>query len=314
MMGLELNPSKCTYTGLGCLQQKDRSDLALPGLSIPMTYRTDLLGFDIHTTAVQDETPAQKKRAEVAFNRLSRISKLPGGAVHKQLLIGLMVASLWQWAPLGQRPHASARASLRRRVTTVLNGHGFPRAQAHELLYGALLKGHLLDPAWIQAHATIILAWKMISADASSQVLLAAPPTEGSLLRDLDDMLASLRMWRDQSTIGGINTEFDFMKFDTAAALAHTAREHFRTHMFAEVEARRPKEFDGLHLGIHREWIHRYHSSLKDPLRISAFKRFLTGSFLCKERQHRHSKGLTNPRCMLCSEEVETMTHITRKC
>eukprot|EP00971_Amphidinium_carterae_P332426 6466583-Amphidinium_carterae.1 len=314
-MGLELNASKSVFTGLGCLKATDRADIVIGELTLPMSYRTDLLGFDLHSEAVQDETPAQKKRGGTAFTRLSRIAKLPGGALHKQKLVGLMVASLWQWAPLGQRPHASARASLRRRVTAVLNGPKFPRAQSHEILYGAVLKGHLLDPAWVQMHATVVLAWKMLKADLSAQVLLEVPPPPGSLLHDLDDMLRSLGMWRDGSHIHGRNSDFDFMHFDTAGALAHTAREHFRTHMFANVEARRPKEFAGLHLGINREWLHRFHSSLKDPLQISIFKRFITGSFLCRERQHRHSGGRLNPYCMVCPGlEIETVSHITASC
>eukprot|EP00971_Amphidinium_carterae_P114531 2269283-Amphidinium_carterae.1 len=315
MMGLELNATKSIYTGFGDLKHADCTNLDVHNVSVPMTYRTDLLGFDLHSEAVQCETDAQRKRGDTAFTRLSRIAKLPGGALHKQKLVSLMVASLWQWAPLGQKPHATARASLRRRVTAVLNGPKFPRSQSHEIVYGALLKGHLLDPAWIQVHATIVLAWKMLSVDLSSQVLLGVPPTPGSLLHDLDEMLRSYGMTRSGSVIQGTNTSLDFMAFESAGALAHSAREHFRTHMFAALEARRPKEFEGISLGINREWLHRYHASLKDPLRASAFRRFTSGSFLCKERQHRHSKGIINPHCMICpGAEVETMTHITTSC
>eukprot|EP00971_Amphidinium_carterae_P267865 5314317-Amphidinium_carterae.1 len=87
-------------------------------------------------------------------------------------------------------------------------------------------------------------------------------------------MLGSYGMTRSGSMIRGTNSSLDFMAFESAGALAHSAREHFRAHMFAVLEARRPKEFDGISLGINREWLHRYHASLKDPLRASAFRRF----------------------------------------
>eukprot|EP00971_Amphidinium_carterae_P332465 6466640-Amphidinium_carterae.1 len=83
--------------------------------------------------------------------------------------------------------------------------------------------------------------------------------------------------------------------------------------MLAKVEARRPNEYEGLHVGPIYDWVHKYQESIKDPLKLSAFRRFVTGSFLCKERQQRHSNRAVDPRCLLCPE-VETVSHIVAGC
>eukprot|EP00971_Amphidinium_carterae_P050641 996981-Amphidinium_carterae.2 len=103
------------------------------------------------------------------------------------------------------------------------------------------------------------------------------------------------------------------MAFESPGALAHAARALYRCNMLAAVEKRRHREFEGLHVGPNYEWLHKYQATVKDPLRQSAMKRFITGSFLCKERQYRHSRFQISPRCMLC-QETETIPHIIREC
>eukprot|EP00971_Amphidinium_carterae_P145415 2881550-Amphidinium_carterae.1 len=312
-MGLEVNASKCTYVGFGRLSEGDRKDLQLEGFSIPLSLRTTMLGFDLHTDEVREASDPQQKRAAIALERLDRVAKVPGNMMYRQTLVNLMVSSLWRWAPLGQTPHAQMNNKLRARVTAVLQGPKVQRSQSFEILYGALLKGHLVDPAWTQLQSTLVLAWKLFHAHSEARVLLFEDSPPGSLLHDLDRMLSTVHMWREGSCIHGQDCSFDFMLMDTAAALAHASREHYRQHLFARLEERRPREFTGLHRGLNREWLHRYHSSLCDPLRTSVFRRFVTGAFLCKERQHRHSKGAVDPHCMVC-EEIETVRHITAEC
>eukprot|EP00971_Amphidinium_carterae_P050640 996981-Amphidinium_carterae.1 len=198
-LGLEVNAAKSTYCCFGgtACDEGELSDLCVGDFQIKASRRTTMLGFDLHTDEVHSLTEGQRKRADLALMRLSRIAKLPGGPAQKQLVLSLMVSSLWRWAPLGQTPHASSREGLRRRVTSTLNGPSAPRAQAHEVFYGILLKGHLLEPSWTQLHSMIMLAWKLFKTHSDALDLLCAEPQPGTLLHDMDAMLHSVGMARE---------------------------------------------------------------------------------------------------------------------
>eukprot|EP00971_Amphidinium_carterae_P250342 4969811-Amphidinium_carterae.1 len=312
LLGLQVNEKKSTFVGFGHLSEDDVRDFAISELRLPLVRRTTMLGFDLHTENVDGATDGQRKRSEEAQARLARVAKLPGGASYKQKVLNLMVSSLWRWAPLGQKPHASTRDGLRRKVTCTLLGK-IPRSQSHEVLYAALWKGHLLDPSWTQTQSTLVLAWKLLHSHPHTRVLMEHEPPPGTLFHDLDLMLASTGMTRDGPKLIGMTSTIDITDYADASALAHAARAWYREHLLAQVEQRRPREFEGLSEGVNYEWLHKFEASIHDPLRLSVFRRYTTGSFLCKERQHRHSKFQIAPLCMVC-DGIETISHIVRSC
>eukprot|EP00971_Amphidinium_carterae_P118404 2345883-Amphidinium_carterae.1 len=122
-------------------------------------------------------------------------------------------------------------------------------------------------------------------------------------------------MHRIGSVIRGKAGTLDFLAHEDKGAAAHASRDFHRLHLFASIEERRPREYEGLHVGINLDWLRRCHEALHDPRKLSAFRRLVLGSFMCRERCKRHSSRnkFVDPRCVVCLE-TETVPHITSEC
>eukprot|EP00971_Amphidinium_carterae_P353015 6492797-Amphidinium_carterae.1 len=315
-LGLSIQPAKCVYAALGS-NAATETPLVFDDMTFEACDRTQLLGMDVHSHHIDTPHHSQGVRANVAKQRTERCARVPGSRMHRQNLMALMVASLWRWAPLDPPVSKEYRTTMRRKAWAAVEGCDRPWEEAFEITMGVLLKGHVVDCAWAQSHAAVQMVWQVLHFCSDLGVTFETPvPLPGTMASELDRLIECVGLQRHGLVLSSALCDLTVHLRESlsSAQIGHDFRTLLRGHSFAALAVRRPKEFEHCDRGIHLEWVRKAAKASLTPVQATAFRKFCTGSFLCHEREARHSKSTAiSPLCSLCGD-LETMSHITYEC
>eukprot|EP00971_Amphidinium_carterae_P088854 1758399-Amphidinium_carterae.1 len=247
-LGLSVQPAKCVYVGLGT-NSSTESALHVQDMTFEPTDRTQLLGMDIHAQHVDAPHQAQSERACAAKERIERCARIPGSRWHRQNLMSLMVASLWRWGPLDPPISKSYRVAMRRKAWSAVEGCDRPWEEAFEITMGVLLKGHVIDCAWVQAHAAVQMVWQCFHFDETLRVTFEAPvPLPGTMAAELDTLLECVGVKRSGLTLFSSLCDVvvnlgDITPTASSAQIGHEFRALLKAHSLTALAQRRPREF-----------------------------------------------------------------------
>eukprot|EP00971_Amphidinium_carterae_P200002 3969539-Amphidinium_carterae.2 len=279
------------------------------GWQVPIGTRTELLGADLALVEQkQGLAPRGQKRLGKAVHRSQRLRNVPGSDRWRAEVAATAVAGLHEWMPLGEVPTLAQDMKAREEVLVGIPGHG-RRAQetSREVCLAALHKGHRLDPLWIRTHKLLVLLrCSLRSGDAVSRAChdrLTEEDEEwrlypGSLTHAVCEHLARWNVVIRGSFISHGDSTLDCLVGVHDSEFGHQLRSFFKQRLFANLCARRPREFAGLVAGV--------------------AKRFHSGGFITRERMYRHrgkkEQGGT-PYCHYCGVPTyETVEHLLRDC
>eukprot|EP00971_Amphidinium_carterae_P351913 6492335-Amphidinium_carterae.1 len=314
-LGLVPNAAKSTFVVFGSATD-ETEPLKLDGMSLAPTHRTDLLGFDLNTHPPERASGKQQTRSQTASTRLERSARLPVPAGHRQHVIGAMVASLWRWSPLDFVQPVNYTNWMRRQMMNAMESKQHPWELAVEVETCVLYKGHMLDCAWAAFHSAALLL-KMAARQHPAIASMATDDftTPGTMLEVFDTHLKNLQLTRNGLCVSSDDVDglvVDLGSDVSDAICGHELRELVRRHGLTKLAMRRPREFHGAQHGVIGEWVRDALRSATTKHQYHALKRFVTGSYLCRERLARRQKD-KSPLCSLCGE-TETMEHITMDC
>ena len=101
--------------------------------------------------------------------------------------------------------------------------------------------------------------------------------------------------------------------YDPPLRLRHIVRESLRSKELQALWLRRPRQFEGMGNGPHRETLRLAVDSFKGAGEASLVAQILVGAVWTEERAHRRRKVET-PLCPYCEEEDEDEQHIFWTC
>eukprot|EP00971_Amphidinium_carterae_P125126 2479165-Amphidinium_carterae.1 len=242
-LALEIQDPNCSYVQIGDTEQMANQPLMVSGRAFEVTTRTQLLGFDVHSSRIDLPHKSHATRAEASKERLMRVARLPSQRGLKQAVLNAMVTSLWQWAPWEPPVSANFRTAMRRNALDALEGKVRPWETAYEVLAVALLKGHQVDCCWAQTQAALVLYHKALLTNEWLEIKMEdEEPLPGGMLEELDNLVRAMGLSRDKNIITSDRCALTVRlgSDSEVGKIAHDLRQLVRGHLLASLALRRP--------------------------------------------------------------------------
>eukprot|EP00971_Amphidinium_carterae_P093215 1844715-Amphidinium_carterae.10 len=272
--------------------------------------------MDVHSSRLYTP-PVQASGSECARLRLVHCMKLPCFRNMWHSVITAMVSSLWRCIALEPPSTSNYRKGMRKNVMNALEGHARPWELSFEVFAVVMRKGHLIDCAWAQAQAALLLVRKAIDGTPDMESALDGnEPLPGTMLSELDILLKSLDLVRVGPIVQSARCEAraNIREAPCTASLAHAFRVLVRSHFMTAVALRRPLEFEGCQHELQPAWARKALDNALTKPQSAAIRRFMSGAVLCRERQARHAKDVSvSPFCSLCGQ-VDSIERIVLHC
>eukprot|EP00971_Amphidinium_carterae_P349994 6491332-Amphidinium_carterae.1 len=306
-LGLSLNDSKCVY----CSTVRGDSYTLPTGTVLQAAPTIDMLGCDVVAFATEECNDGRiVDRSKKAVARLQRIAHIPGDMRYRADLAAILAGPLWRYEPFG-RPLECATGE--RDVWDAIHAkQRVPPEEATEVVYAVLTRGHAIYPPWVKLHSAV-LSWRRAFTDQplakcwSDKTYVDIAHT---LLGEIKSFAAELSVHMAGFRMTHAGKGFDLkMLTETIGDFGHRFRGFVRSVLIRQLADRR-KEFKGLEDGACTSGKALQWRVERSVAHLHALRRWHTGSYLCRERHWRHSRGQIDPRCMACGETYETVEHI----